>query len=60
MKSIQVEIDAKLAEAYRRRYLKAFPSEITERMAIQQFISNFLEDRLREEIVFIERELQAH
>lgn len=38
--------------------LEAFPSETTNRMSLEKFISRFTEDRLREEIEFVEEEIQ--
>jgi len=58
MKSIHIEIDGALAERYRRAYSKAFPSKTTDRTTIREVIACFLEDRLREEIEFVEEELE--
>ena len=58
MKTIQINVDAALAEEYRQNYLEAFPSKKTDRMTLEQFISRFTEDRLREEIEFVEGEIQ--
>ena len=56
MKTIQITINAALAKEYRRSYLEAFPNDATERMPLEKFISGFVEDRLREEIEFVEEE----
>ena len=56
MKTIQIRIDSVLASEYRRLYSKAFPHRRTDRLKLQEFIARFVEDRLREETKFVERE----
>lgn len=55
MMSLTIQINPELAEAYRRAYERAFgcgdPREST-----ASFISRFTEDRLTEEIEFIDKE----
>ena len=59
MKTIEITVDAALAKQYRRKFLKAFPNGSTERMPLKRFMSGFVEDRLREEIEFVEEEAQS-
>lgn len=59
METIGIEIDAQLANEYFRKYRRIFRSKRTARMKYQEFLRAFVEDRLREEIKFLEQELAA-
>lgn len=56
MNSILITVDARLAKKYRSRYERAFPSDSSVPITLEEFIRTFLEDRLREELCFVENE----
>ncbi len=56
MDTIILEIDASLAQEYRRKYHERFQNE-TVKLDDSSFLRAFLEDRLREELDFLENEL---
>lgn len=51
-----VKIDAALAAEYRDAYLRAFGARDSSTKSLQEFIAGFVEDRLAEEIAFVEEE----
>ena len=57
MKTITIKIDTRLARKYRQTYLKTFQSEKALKRTEKEFLRAFVEDRLREEIDFLRREL---
>ncbi|HZL34798.1 MAG TPA: hypothetical protein VFC78_05770 [Tepidisphaeraceae bacterium] len=53
-KLLTVKIDAKLAADYRTAYERAFPRREAGRESLADFIAGFVEDRLAEEIEFVQ------
>ena len=53
---LAVRIDARLAADYKTAYERAFPHNETKRKSLADFIAGFVEDRLVEEIEFVQVE----
>lgn len=51
-----VEIDASIAARYRAAYALAFGSGDTLQQPLENFIASFVEDRLAEELAFVDDE----
>lgn len=55
--TLTIEIDLNLATAYRDAYKQTFSSRVKTKQTLDKFIAGFVEDRLAEEITFLEQEL---
>ena len=56
MRRIKVMIDAELGKTDQEAYSKALDNSRTARMSLSEFMRAFIEDRLQEEIDFLEHE----
>ncbi len=54
--TLTIKIDADLAKQYRAAYVRAFGTAADLKKPIEDFIAGFVEDRLAEEIAFVEEE----
>lgn len=54
--TLVIEIDAVLAVTYRDAYLRIHVSRDEVKQTLEAFVAGFVEDRLAEEIVFLENE----
>ena len=52
-----IKVDAELADEYCEQYRKLFQSNEDEEMSNQQLLESFLEDRLQEELQFVNDEI---
>jgi hypothetical protein len=59
METIKIEIDVALARDYVRKYRKFLRDKHPPRSRLTEFLRDFTEDRLREEIEFVENELDT-
>lgn len=53
---LTIKIDAALAAEYRTAYRRAFGTRDDAKKTLEEFIAGFVEDRLAEEIAFVEAE----
>lgn len=58
-RNIIIRINSTLATTYRKAYRRAFGSHDKAEQTIEEFMSGFVEDRLTEEIEFLERETEG-
>jgi hypothetical protein len=57
---LTIKIDAALAAEYAKGYLRAFGTAEEAKKSLEEFIAGFVEDRLCEEIAFVEEEVSTN
>lgn len=56
---LTIKITSALAAEYRKAYRRAFGSHDEIKQTLEEFIAGFVEDRLAEEIEFLEKETES-